>query len=90
MSLKKKKSVFNKYRQIFFFHYPSRNKEEGSTEIKNHSFQCPTEDIDWQVANYFSENKKKIPSISYAEVQSDLQAPLNHTTGISKVQMHKG
>lgn len=71
MSLKKKiKSVFNKYRQIFF-HYPYRNKE-GSTEIKNHSFQCPTEDIDWQDANYFSENKKKIPSISYAEVQSDL------------------
>lgn len=46
--------------------------------------------IDWQVVNYCSENKMKIPSISYAEVQSDLQAPLKQTTDISKVQIHKG
>ena len=46
--------------------------------------------MDWWVAHYFSENKIKIASISYTEVQSDLQAPLNHTTNTSNVQTYKG
>lgn len=83
MSLKK--NPFS-IRQIFFFTTPT---EEGSTEIKNNFFQCPTEDIDWWAANYFSENKVKISSILYTEVQSDLQASLTHRKNTSEVQTYK-
>lgn len=40
--------------------------------------------------SYCTENKMMIPSISYAEVQSDLKASLKHTTDISKAQICKG
>lgn len=33
--------------------------------------------------SYCTENKMMIPSVSHAEVQSDLKAPLKHTTDIS-------
>lgn len=71
---KQNKNLFSVSMEIFL-NYPYRNEEAVSMEIKNHFFQ----QIDWQVVNYCSENKMKIPSISYAEVQSDLQAPLKQT-----------
>lgn len=40
--------------------------------------------------SYCTENKIMIPSISHAEVQSDLKASLKHATGISKAQICKG
>lgn len=49
-------------------------------EITNSIFYWALEEMDWRAASYFSENKRKIPSISYSEVQSDLQDPLHHTT----------
>lgn len=40
--------------------------------------------------SYCTENKMMIPSVSQAEVQSDLKALLKHTTDISTVQVCKG
>lgn len=72
-----------------FFITPIEMKKQSQWKLKIISSSAQQQ-IDWRDVNYCSENKMKIPNISYAEVQSDLQAPLEQKTGISKVQIHKG
>lgn len=64
-------------------------KMQSQWKLKIFSFSAQQQ-IDWQVVNYCTENKMKIASISYAEVQSDFKAPLKHAADISKVQIRKG
>lgn len=85
----KQKPVFCKHGGCFFKIIPTEMKIWSQWKLKIISFSTQ-QPIVWEVVNYCTENKIMIASIFYAEVHSGLKAPLEYTTDISKVQIHKG